>query len=104
MDLKEQIAEICGDCNTEGVRYESMGKKAADQILSLVREEIEKHQLTDDEIHGVDRPCLRDEPCPFGIADEPCDAEGDEGRCVLCHERELTKAQIQSILKALGGE
>ena len=100
MDLKERIAlVVANSCDQPS--------SGANRILSLVREEIQKHQLTDDERRGVDEPCLRDEPCSylFGIADEPCDAEGNEdGRCVLCHERELTIAQTQSILKAFGGE
>lgn len=55
-------------------------------------------RITDEEIEAVEEPCLKDEQCPFGVADEPvnADPEVESAECVLCHERTVAQAQLKS--------
>lgn len=57
--------------------------------------------ISDGRIEAVEEPCLKNEDCPFGVADLPVPMEDENSECTLCHERTVAQAQLKDDARAI---
>jgi len=104
--MREQIAEAlkepdisCCDWELGKVLLANWKAGLPDQILSLMREEIKKELLTEEERQLVYIPC---ETCPIAIPTTGhAIPDFDIKECLDCAAKCHNQAQLQKILKAL---
>ena len=98
--MREQIALLFAEAYQKGIRTEPIScPDLTKEAISLVREEIKKELLTEEERQLVYIPC---ETCPIAIPTTGhAIPDFDIKECLDCAAKCHNQAQLQKILKAL---